>query len=1754
MVSPAGTNTANFNNCANWNNQSGNLTTVGLNGGPSAYGTYDQAGSVAEWTSDGWLLGGSYSSSVNELGLPSGLLRGSLGDSSSTSGFRITGEDHTHINVSFDGPDFYIPSQQLNHSFTIINDEQFTISMDIDCPLDSKITTNSWSVSYGPGSSGIVSGTGNPSGLISLGPLSTATFNMISNTDSLAKTSIVIAASLSLTTQTAPLINSIFYNTIPVSFQKSPVPSLYSILVDGSGWNPVAPNEFLLIDDANNAPTASGKGSVGYNYLMTKYEITNLEYCKFLNSIDPQGIQPNGLWDSYNREYYDYLMLGGILYNSFASNGSKYTTRAEMSNKPVNLVSWWAAARYCNWLHNGGIAYSTTQTGNTAPQNSGAYTLGENTTGAMPLPNAGAKYRIPTSNEWIKAAYYLRGSTSAGYSTFATRSSTAPSGVSANEAGDGVSTIYNNSVNCFNQAIWNPEGYNEWWHGQQPRPTTVGTNGTPSSYGLFDMNGNVEEITEGSDRNYFYPRGRAYDSTSLTGINTDNLPESGIALETHAVSWNTGFRIISLFEGDITVSSSVSDAYYTQNKEITVSLILNNQSIYNIDYATLDMNISGPEFESIDWLATYPSTSSGPIRGHSSFTSNMSIGAGDSITFIVKLVTKNNTVAPILLSALVTPPELFSDINLTNNITTITIPPKPTDVSISISGPPFYEQSEPANYNLVINNIGDSYIEDATVLFSYSGGIIAALDWSASHNLSIGEMSGANILYTNIALLPSGQTTYNIQLTPSATTINNILLSASIVAPSSLPDPNLSNNIVSLSTPVKPTDLGINITSLGEYYTQNIIFPIIVQITNTGQYSPDTIFNIAFSGSSNDTAISWTAIYSSGSSGPMSGVGNPSNSGINLANGGSCELNISYIPGVNSLVPIQVIASVGSKSPLIDNNINNNTSLSSLVFLSPTDISISGSLGSRPYYINNEYIDYSFTVTNNGPNAISDISVSIPSSSGLISTKWTAAYTNGSGPGFGSGDINSYIYLASGGSAKYTIDGTAAPGMTSPILSTGTVSLPNISGLMDPDESNNISTVSVPRALSIGNVLYSQSTCDDDGYITINLNDGVPPFRYTIGSVFANSSERTYKFTGLKSGTYNIVVIDSTSYTSSYSEEIVIEDSTISLSINNALPPVLLDSFGKLDFTISGDGPFSLVFSNTTNEETIEIPAFETKYLVDITGNKYNYIIDDKITPGTYSLMIIGSNNCRLLETFIMPNITPMSVSVSSSPDEPIIINSPLISLDIFDTLLVPYKHILHNSDLWSLIKEFNIKDNIYLWINNDRYEFRVVRTMLDKYCLNENKIEILKLGNSYEDWYFYLYIAPSINLSSNPELINAKIRLGTADETQMYDIVLGLSEDGRLEQEAPSLIKGSIIVDGVSFPDIVNGSSANISIGVNELGLGSNDYELLNIKKTQFSRMYSAGAVTAINFLENFNVLNEYVGLSQTSCNTNETDYQYLIRIKNLLITINNFNNLNTIYLFNNNNIIHTGQINCFPSIHSPMITDKGSIDNNFNIQYFTFNINDKHIHKFISNNKKVENVTVMNGLDSRYVIARTTDNYGNIPKSIVYDNIIVSYDSHFIKSKQIIQNINADILHDFTYGDILIFVPTPEENDLPNPNPTPPVIPVTPTTPVITIPTVEVTKDVTNTSSLTVNIFPLNTKCIIYGPHQYMHTFSGNTKFTNIIPGIYRIIGEPTDIKNKNLYQNEYRIIINKNTAVSQNVEFFSYANMIFISKEDH
>ena len=241
-------------------------------------------------------------------------------------------------------------------------------------------------------------------------------------------------------------------------------------LVSGTAAQAVPIDWVTVGDPGNKADNTTGYGAVADSFLIMKYEWTNSQYATFLNAVaaaDPYSLYNVSMGLGGNNR-------GGIL-RSGSSGSYTYTTIADMGDKPVNWVNWFDAARVANWMHNGQGSGGT---------ETGAYTLNGAVSGTAPARNPGAKFFIPTGDQWYKAAFYKGSGTNAGYWTYATQSDTAPTTVTAGTTGIGSAGSSGNFANYLNAADWN---------GQDGNVTTVGTNGGSGAYGTFDMNGNVAE-------------------------------------------------------------------------------------------------------------------------------------------------------------------------------------------------------------------------------------------------------------------------------------------------------------------------------------------------------------------------------------------------------------------------------------------------------------------------------------------------------------------------------------------------------------------------------------------------------------------------------------------------------------------------------------------------------------------------------------------------------------------------------------------------------------------------------------------------------------------------------------------------------------------------------------------------------------------------------------------------------------------------------------------------------------------------------------------------------------------------------------------------------------------------------------------------------------------------------------------------------------------------------------------------------------
>jgi hypothetical protein len=144
----------------------------------------------------------------------------------------------------------------------------------------------------------------------------------------------------------------------------------------------------------------TGRGSVGYEYRIARTEVATGQWMEFFNTFmgtatPPRWLEPPG------------FSWGAVQDMSYPGPGVRYRLRSipEAVMVPAYGVTWRTAAMYCNWLHNG-------KSGDPASLSSGAYevsTFGQNSDGTFtdqPTRSPGARYWIPSLDEWLKAAHW----------------------------------------------------------------------------------------------------------------------------------------------------------------------------------------------------------------------------------------------------------------------------------------------------------------------------------------------------------------------------------------------------------------------------------------------------------------------------------------------------------------------------------------------------------------------------------------------------------------------------------------------------------------------------------------------------------------------------------------------------------------------------------------------------------------------------------------------------------------------------------------------------------------------------------------------------------------------------------------------------------------------------------------------------------------------------------------------------------------------------------------------------------------------------------------------------------------------------------------------------------------------------------------------------------------------------------------------------------------------------------------------------
>ncbi len=164
--------------------------------------------------------------------------------------------------------------------------------------------------------------------------------------------------------------------------------------------------EWRTIGAPGNAPAVQSPlfprltlpvGQVNYEYRMARTEVTNEQWLEFVVS--------------YSQFHTDFSVLNDMSFTGpdiyrLGDTPADYGWHVDPGGEPAAArMSWFYAARYCNWLHNGKVNQPWAF-------ESGAYTLG----GYQQLPDGtwtgqltrspGALFWIPGVDEWVKGMYY----------------------------------------------------------------------------------------------------------------------------------------------------------------------------------------------------------------------------------------------------------------------------------------------------------------------------------------------------------------------------------------------------------------------------------------------------------------------------------------------------------------------------------------------------------------------------------------------------------------------------------------------------------------------------------------------------------------------------------------------------------------------------------------------------------------------------------------------------------------------------------------------------------------------------------------------------------------------------------------------------------------------------------------------------------------------------------------------------------------------------------------------------------------------------------------------------------------------------------------------------------------------------------------------------------------------------------------------------------------------------------------------------
>lgn len=379
----------------------------------------------------------------------------------------------------------------------------------------------------------------------------------------------------------------------------------------------------------------------------------------------------------------------------------------------------------------------------------------------------------------------------------------------------------------------------------------------------------------------------------------------------------------------------------------------------------------------------------------------------------------------------------------------------------------------PVTYTLYVQNIGNTAVNNAVVQDTLPAGLSFS-QWTCAASLGSCSASGLpdtdGNLHDLVSLAPNGTATYTFTAMVASSVTGNLTNSASITPPSGVTDSDLGDNQSSSTISpqgVPQADLHISQTVSPDSYTPYGETPVTYTI-EAGNNGPSSVTQALISSLADAglTVDSWTCTAAAGANCPASGSGSLQNLSVDLPAGSTLRIVLSAHIAANVLGDIKQTLSIappaGTTDPLDDNNSRSTVVTQNAI---PVDLGVSV-ISSIPSYFTGQStpVDYTITVTNAGPGAASNATLTDVLPSNLTVTEWRCQVLGGAAlcptPDSNTGDLRDIsISLEAGASLSFTVRAVVDGAAVGTLTYTAKITEP--AGTNDVNHSNNLSTVDI---------------------------------------------------------------------------------------------------------------------------------------------------------------------------------------------------------------------------------------------------------------------------------------------------------------------------------------------------------------------------------------------------------------------------------------------------------------------------------------------------------------------------------------------------------------------------------------------------------------------------------------------------------------------------------------------------------------------